>query len=150
MWQQKLIYIHIYISITGPFLHSCLAAQTPFISVLQESFTLSHTQVSSLLLPPCGRHFYYLWKKFKKKNHTTVVGVPNWSSAAVYPQWVQTAHWRTFRRWTGHILPWSPVCSIAGRYGKCFHSAWNRSATGLWPCYRLQGEIGLEKKLNGV
>lgn len=72
--------------------------------------------------------------------------LPNWSSAAVSLLSVRTARWRTSRRWTGHILPWSPVCSIAGRCDICFHSAWNRSATGRWPCYRLQGETGLEGK----
>lgn len=66
--------------------------------------------------------------------------VSSWSFAAVSPLSVQTARWLTFLRWTGHILPWSPVCSIAGRCDICFHSVWNRSATGLWPCYRLHKE----------
>lgn len=65
---------------------------------------------------------------------------PNWFSAAVSLRSVQTERWPTSRRWTGRILPWSPVCSIAGRCDICSRSAWNRSATGRWPCYRLQGE----------
>lgn len=65
--------------------------------------------------------------------------LPNWSSAAVSPRSVRTARSQTSRRWTARSLPWSPVCSIASQCDRCFHSAWNRSVTGLWPCYRLQG-----------
>lgn len=72
----------------------------------------------------------------------TVSPAPSWSSAAVCPLLAQTERWLTSRRWTGHTPPWSPVCSSASRCDRCFHSAWNRSATGRWPCYRLQREGG--------
>lgn len=66
----------------------------------------------------------------------------SWSSAAASPRSVQTARSQTSRRRTARSLPWSPVCSIASQCDRCFRSAWNRSATGLWPCYRLQGRGG--------
>lgn len=70
---------------------------------------------------------------------------PNWSSAAASPRSARTARSRTSRRWTARSPPWSPVCSIASQCGRCFRSAWNRSATGLWPCYTLQGVGGRNK-----
>lgn len=138
------------------FLHSGLAAQLPFTSLLQKQtassclFSSPHMFMKHGAVPHEHAVICCLQvdSSFTTCECHTVLHVPppSWSFAAVSLLSVQTARWRTFLRWTGHILPWSPVCSIAGRCDICFHSAWNRSATGLWPCYRLQGETGLEEK----
>lgn len=73
----------------------------------------------------------------KKKKRGLLRLFPSWSSAAASRQSAGTAHWRTSQRWTGRSPPPSPACSSAGRCGRCCHSAWNRSTTGLWPCCRL-------------
>lgn len=112
-----------------------------YILALQHSPTMSWCLFSSLqMFVVCCLHVDSSFTACECHNCLSQSCVSSWSFAAVSPLSVQTARWLTFLRWTGHILPWSPVCSIAGRCDICFHSVWNRSATGLWPCYRLHKE----------
>lgn len=80
-----------------------------------------------------------VWTEVSGRKRLFLPPPPNWSSAAASRLSARTARWPTSRRWTGRIPPWSPACSSAGRCGRCFRSAWNKSATGWWPCYRLNG-----------